>query len=171
MYNWGIIIYMEKDLVNEYLSIFENEWNIYKEVKGFSKISGKPKRIDAVIISKKYPMLRFGIEFKRLDLGAFNNFTAWFKQSLVYTQCEWGNSKIKLPILIAPSINYGSKENQFLFTRLIGEFGIGEISKTFYKKYNKDIYKIIHKEVTIWSSHTGFNEIALKQDFNQYLEL
>lgn len=161
---------MEIDLVNEYLSVFENEWKIYREVNGFSKISGKAKRIDAVIVSKKYPQLRFGIEFKRLDLGAFNNFTAWFKQALVYTQCEWGVSQIKLPILIAPSINY-NKESKFLFSRLIGEFGIGEISKTYYDKYKKDIYKIVHKEVTIWSSHTGFNEIALKQDFNQYLEL
>ncbi len=161
---------MEKILVDEYLSVFENDFNIYREVNGFSKISGKKKRIDAVIISKQYPNIRFGIEFKRLDLGAFNNFTSWFKQALVYTQCVWGNTNIRLPILIAPAINYVNKESSFVLCRLIGEFGIGEITKTYYGKYKKDVYKIKHKDVKIWSSHDGFNEIAIKQDFIQNLE-
>lgn len=161
---------MEQVIVTEYLNVLKNDWVIYKEVHGRSRISGKQKRIDAVIVSKQHPDIRFGIEFKRLDLGAFNNFTAWFKQVLVYSQCEWGESGVRLPILIAPSINYGTKENQFLFTRLLGEFGVGEITKTYYSVYNKNIYKILHKEVKVWSSHDGFNEIAKKQNFIQNLE-
>jgi hypothetical protein len=161
---------MEKELVTEYLDIFKNEWDVYTEVTGKSMISGKNKRIDAVICSKEFPEIKFGIEFKRLDLGAFNNFTAWFKQAVVYTQCSWDGFG-KLPVLIAPSINYGSGSESFVLSRLIGEFGIGEITKTYYGVYSKNVYKITHKQVKIWSNHDGFNKIAIKQNFKQYLEL
>lgn len=161
---------MEKEIVKEYLDLLLNDFNIYIEVTGKSKISGKQKRIDAVIIAKEYPNLKFGIEFKRLDLGAFNNFTSWLKQSIIYSQCEFDVFG-KLPILYAPSINYGNKEQQFMFSRIAGEFGLGEISKEYYKVYNKNIYKIKIKDTVLWSSHSGFNKAYLKTDFKSHLEL
>lgn len=162
---------MESILVDEYLNEFKNEWHIYREVWGKSKISGKSKRIDAIIISKEHPNIKFGIEFKRIDLGSFTNFTAWFKQALVYSQCTWGTMG-SIPILIAPQINYDkNKEIKFVFSRLLGEFGIGEISKDYYNCYQKNIFKVLLKDTTIWSNNGGFNKVALKQDFTKCLEL
>ena len=162
---------MEILLVNEYLNELKNEWHIYPEVWGKSIISGKTKRIDAVIISKANPNIKFGIEFKRLDLSSFTNFTSWFKQALTYTQCEWGTIG-RIPILIAPKIDYrGNKEINFMMSRLLGEFGMGEISKEFYQFYNKNVYKILLKDTTIWSSESGFNKNAIKMDFQKYLDL
>lgn len=159
---------MEKELVEEYTNVLSEEWHVYPEIWGVSKISGKSKRIDAVIIHKQQPHMKFGIEFKRVDLGAFNNFTAWFKQTVTYTQCEFG-SMGKIPILIAPSINY--KDSGFEWRRLLGEFGIGEIEKFYHKSESRWVYKIKHKDTTVWTNNgVGFNPIALKQNFQQYLE-
>ncbi len=161
---------MEKEVVNDFLNALQNDFVIYTEITGQSAISGKQKRIDAVIVSKEYPNFKFGIEFKRLDLGAFNNYTAWLKQSLVYTQCHF-NLFGKLPILMAPSINYGNKENQFFLSRIFGEFGIGEISKEYYKVFDEHVYKIKMKDTVLWSSRSGYNKAYLKSDFTVKLDL
>ena len=160
---------MEKELIIEYLDAFRSEWNIYQEISGKSLISGNRKRIDAIIISKTHPHIKFGIEFKRLDLSNFNKFTHWFKQSIIYTQSNW-DSYGKLPILIAPSINYNNESWSDAMKRLIGEFGIGEIEKLIYHN-GLFVYSIRFKETRIWSNAYGFNHNAVKMDFKKYLEL
>lgn len=164
---------MEAILVEEYKKVLSHDFYWYPEIWGKSTISGKTKRVDAVIISKTNPNLKFGIEFKRVDLGSFNNFTAWFKQSLIYTQCEFGTMG-KIPILIAPAFNYG--ENKFDYERFLGEFGIGQIDKFHYKASNEWVYKIQIKGNSIYTSpYNGqpgtFSKVYSKTDFTSRLEL
>lgn len=165
---------VEEILVNEYLSALENEWLISREVWGVSVISGNSKRIDAVIKSKTHPHMVFGIEFKREDLGSLNKFTHWFKQAIIYTQCLWksrSGKEYKMPILIAPTPNYGTKEHTLIFTRLVGEFGIGDIQKE-WNDYKKEFtYRIRIKETRIWCNHFGYNLAAIKQNFHKLLEI
>jgi hypothetical protein len=164
---------LESHLVEEYLHNLSEEWLITREVWGVSKISGERKRIDAVIKSKTYSHMVFGVEFKRLDLGSFGNFVRWFKQALIYTQCEWQgkHTKQKLYILIAPVPNYCGDEYNEALLRIVGEFGIGDISKEYYAFEQKYVYKIRHKETTIWSSINGYNQSTIKTDFSKYLIL
>ena len=147
----GLFFIMEKELVIEYLNVFRHEWNVYEEICGKSLISGNRKRIDAIIISKTHPHIKFGIEFKRLDLNSFNKFTHWFKQSIIYTQshCESWAGAMK---------------------RIIGEFGIGEIEKLIYHN-GLLVYSIRFKETRLWSNAHGYNANTIKMDFNKYLEL
>lgn len=160
---------MEIDVVNEYLSVLSNNWIIQREVEGYS-FTNKLRRIDAVIVSKEQPHIKFGIEFKRVDLGSMTNFTAWIKQAIIYSQCTW-NGYGKLPILIAPSFNYGVESETMLAKRILGEFGIGEIHKYYNAHFKKSIYQINHKTVRLWCTQYGFNKITLKMNFQQYLEL
>jgi len=165
---------IEEILVKEYLSALENEWNIVREVKGHSTISGKQKRIDAIIMSKTYPHMIFGIEFKREDLGSFNKFTHWFKQAITYTQCLWygkNEKKYRLPILIAPTPSYGNIEMTTIFTRLVGEFGVGDINRFWNGHFKKMVYQIRIKEVRIWCNIHGYNKSTINWDFNQLLNL
>ena len=115
----------------------------------------------------------FGIEFKREELGSFTKFTAWFKQAIVYTQCLWhGRSgDKKLPILIAPTPDYGNNNYTEVLNRLIGEFGIGDINKVWNSSFKEFTYQIRIKETRIWCNHYGYNQATIKQDFNKYLEL
>lgn len=165
---------LEEHLVDEYLTALSSEWLISREVEGTSVINGKLRRIDAVIKSKTHPHMVFGIEFKRPDLGSFAKFTHWFKQAIIYTQCLWHSrtgEKRKLPILIAPKPEYGQMEHTFVFTRLLGEFGIGDICKEWEDYHKKFRYTIRIKETRIWCNCYGYNEASIKQDFNKYLEL
>jgi len=166
---------MESLVVNEYLKALSADWLIFPETWGISNISGHKKRIDAVIISKQDKNIKFGIEFKRIDIGAFNNFTAWFRQSLVYTQCNFGTIG-KIPILIAPSINYEDNLSlKFFCDRIIGEFGIGQIERFYNKEQFCWIYKIKISGNTFYTTKAGetgyFNKSYTKMDFNSRLEL
>lgn len=166
---------MEQATVNEYLSVLEKDFYIHREVPGKSKISGAFKRVDAVIISKTHSNFKFGIEFKRVDLKSYNDFTSWFKQALIYTQCEWGTVG-KLPIVIAPCMNYqDNKEAKFLFERMLGEFGIGEIDKFYNKNESRWVYNIKISGNRVYSVAAGdagtYNQVYLKTDFTKRLEL
>jgi hypothetical protein len=163
---------IEEDLVNEYLSEFEKDWLIRREVTGINILNGKGRRIDAVIRSKEHENLTFGIEFKREDLSNFIHFSKWMRQSIIYTQCIWDlKVKTKLCILICPDFHYGNEQTAFVTKRLLGEFGIGFITKKYIDYHKKNEYCIMYKDTKVWSSIYGYNLNAKKWAFDKYLEL
>lgn len=171
----------ENQLVAIYSSKLQEHFNIYYEIEGYSIISGLKKRIDMVLVSKEKPHgltkpIMFGVECKKPDLTSLNNYTAWLRQSVGYTQCRWGRNKVQLPILVAPSLDrdYCGKEGEIqseVMKRVAGAFGIGEIKITEYKKLGKERVSIEMSGSRVWCSFHGFNKAWSKMDFTKKITL
>ena len=153
-------------------------WDVWREVQGMSQLSGKNKRIDLIIRSKEFfegKKLMFGVECKRPTLTSFNDYSRWFKQSVVYTQCLWGNTGISVPILVYPRPEpHGNEDFTYAFERIMGAFGIGVIDCVEYKKdfgQGKKNWQIKMSDTPIWSTFYGFNKAMAKMNFEAAIEL
>ena len=138
------------------------------------------KRIDMVIVSKEIPIgmikpMAFGVEFKADQMESMGDYTAWLKQAIGYTQCEWGVHKQRLPILVAPFIdrsycdNEGKVQSEIL-SRLAGQFGIGELGIIKYDRdygYGLESIKIKMCGSSMWCSISGWNASLVKMDFKK----
>lgn len=174
----------EQEVIVDYMQRLSQHWHIHQEVEGRSIISGVRKRIDMVIVSKDIPPKRvqpmaFGVEFKSDQMESMNNYTAWLRQAIGYTQCEWGLRKARLPILVAPFINREycgdiGKTHSGILSRLAGQFGIGELGLVEYAMdYGKGDWQMVIKmcDTRFWSGHDGWNQSMIGMNFSKRYEL
>jgi len=174
----------EQEVIQDYIQRLSPHWHIHQEVEGNSIISGARKRIDMVIVSKEVPPKRvqpiaFGVEFKADQMESMNNYTGWLRQAIGYTQCEWGQRKARLPILVAPFIDRQycgdiGKTHSDILSRLAGQFGIGELGLVEYPMdYGKGDWQMVIKvsDTRFWSSHDGWNLSMIGMNFSKRYEL
>lgn len=174
----------ESELVDYYTNELMPYFRIWHEVDGRSIISGARKRIDMIIESREIPpkrvqSIRFGIEFKTQQMESMNNYTAWLRQAIGYTQCEWGIKKARLPILVAPFINRDYCEDLGrmqcdILTRLAGQFGIGELGMELRRHDDGGtIPRMVIRmcDTRFWSSDEGWNASMAGMNFSKRYEL
>lgn len=168
----------ERENVEVLINAIGHSWDVWREVKGMSQLSGKNKRIDLIIRSKEFVngrQLMFGVECKKPVLTSFNDYSRWFKQSLVYTQCLWGNTGISVPILVFPKPEpHDNRDFTLAFEHIMGAFGIGVIECVEYKKdygQGRMNWQIKMSNTPIWSTFYGFNKAMAKMDFQKAIEL
>jgi hypothetical protein len=161
---------MEPEAVEFYKELLLPEWDIWQEVKGFNPRTGEHRRIDLIIRHKERHNFTFGVECKRLDLNGYNQYTDWLKQMIVYTQVEWGQKKVRLPILACPSMAGGDDAcAYYALKRIAGKFGLGELCSE--KRYNSDehLLKLVMSDTIVWRSDNGFNEGQKNRDFTKLI--
>ena len=168
----------EKEFVKGLIKHFEKHFNVYQEV--WSKC--RKKRIDLILVHKKYNLIAFGIECKMYDTKKGEEIGRFIKQAIDYKDMEFvfENRCKKVPIFICPalSINYlvlvkerVMDDNGIYWYRdrhepnhqhhtangILGAFGIGEvrnIKKGYYMSLSNFI--IFESEPTIHETRSNY---------------